>query len=685
MSAATAQGSSQASATPWRALLDQYCVTCHNQRLRTAGLTLDTLAVDDTGRQAQTWEKVLLKVRTGAMPPPSMPRPDKTALDGFANWLEAALDRASAASPNPGRIPVHRLNQVEYMNVVRDLLGLELDGRPPVLADDSDEQGFDNIAGVLSISPTHLERYLSAARSISRLAMGDVTLAPAFATYEVPKGLIQDDRTSEDLPFGSRGGIAIHHRFPVDAEYLVKIRLRRQLYDYIIGLGRPHKLEVRLDGKLLKTFTVGGEDKGKRAPASFVGQILGDPAWEQYMHSADAGLEVRFPAEAGSRVVAVSFTKDTAELEGVPQPAGGRAVSINEWYDGNPSVDSVAIGGPYNVTGPGDTPSRRKILSCTPAGSSDEESCARKILSTLARRAYRRPVSEDDLQTLLEFYSTGRRRGGFEAGIQSALERLLASPDFIFRIETAPANQAPGAIYRLSDLELASRLSFLLWSSIPDDTLLDLAVRGRLGDPVNLRQQVLRMLADPRSQALVDNFVSRWLNVFKLRGASPDPDIFPDFDENLRQAFLKETSLFVQSQLRADRSVADLLDADYTYVNERLARHYEIPGIYGERFQRVALNDEKRKGLLGQGSILTLTSYGNRTSPVLRGKWLLEMILGTPPPPPPPDVPPLKEKGETDHPASVRERLEQHRQNPACASCHVRMDPLGFALDNFDA
>jgi hypothetical protein len=405
------------------------------------------------------------------------------------------------------------------------------------------------------------------------------------------------------------------------------------------------------------------------------------------MHSADAGLEVRFPAKAGPRVVAVSFSKDLAEPEGVPQPTGGRAISINELYDGNPSVDSVAIGGPYNIQGPGDTPSRRKILSCTPAANSpqSDRACARQILSTLARRAYRRPVTEEDIQTLLEFYEAGRRSGGFEAGIQSALERILASPDFLFRLETAPANLAPGAVYRLNDVALASRLSFFLWSSIPDDQLLDLATRGKLRDPATLEQQVARMLIDPRADALADNFVSRWLNLFKLRGASPDPDIFPDFDENLRQAFHRETVMFVQSQLRGDRSVVDLLSANYTFVNERLARHYEIPNVYGERFRRVDFNDDKRGGLLGQGSILTVTSYGNRTSPVLRGKWLLEMILGTPPPPPPPDVPPLKEKSEIDHPLSVRERLEQHRQNPACASCHVRMDPLGFSLENFDA
>ncbi|HXP89041.1 MAG TPA: DUF1592 domain-containing protein [Bryobacteraceae bacterium] len=700
LATAAAQTSSPATASPQRALLDQYCVTCHNQRLRTASLALDTVAVDDVGGAAQLWEKVLLKIRTGAMPPRSMPRPDKTALDAFATRLETALDRASAAKPNPGRVAVHRLNQTEYVNAVRDLLGLEVDGRSLVLADGSDEQGFDNIAGVLSLSPALLERYLSAARTISRLAVGDPSIAPAFAMYDVPKGLVQDDWISEDLPFGSRGGVAIHHRFPLDAEYVVKIRLRRQLYDYILGLGRPHQLDVRLDGKLIKTFTVGGEAKGKPAPASFVGQIQGDPEWEQYMHSADAGLEVRFPAQAGPRVVAVSFRKDNAEPEGVPQTSGGRAVAINEWYDGNPSVDNVAIGGPYNVAGPGDTPSRRKIFECVPNGVSAnggsgngataDQPCARKILSTLARRAYRRPVTEEDLQTLFEFYNTGRRRGGFEAGIQAALERILASPDFIFRLEGAPKSLAPGSVYRLGDVELASRLSFFLWSSLPDDQLLDLAARGKLREPATLQQQVERMLADPRSKELAENFASRWLNVFKLRGATPDPDIFLDFDENLRQAFQRETTLFVDSQLRADRSVTDLLSANYTFVNERLARHYEIPNVYGERFRRVEFtatdpNNARRGGLLGQGSILTVTSYGNRTSPVLRGKWLLEMILGTPPPPPPPDVPPLKEKGENDHPMSVRERLEQHRQNPACASCHVRMDPLGFSLENFDA
>jgi cytochrome c5 len=672
-------------AQPQRTLVDRYCVTCHNQRLRTANLALDTASVDDIAGNTTIWEKVLGKLRTGAMPPPGMPRPDPAAVDAFASSLETALEHAAAAHPNPGRVAVHRLNQTEYTNAIHDLLGLNIDAGSLVIADDADEQGFDNIAGVLSLSPALLERYLSAARTISRIALGDPTLVPAFATYEAPKGLVQQERTGEDLPFGTRGGISIHHYFPLDAEYDIKIRLRRQLYDYIIGLGRPHQLDVRLDGNLIKTFAVGGQNKGKPAPASFVGQIFGDPEWEQYMHSADAGLEVRFPAKAGPRVVTVSFRRDSAEPEGVPQPSGGRAVSINESYDGDPAVDNVAIGGPYHAQGPGDTPSRRRILFCVPSNRAEERPCAQKILSALARRAYRRAVTNEDLEALLHFYDSGRPQGGFETGIESALERILASPDFLFRLETSPANLPPGAVYRLSDVELASRLSFFLWSSIPDDELLDLAFRGKLNEPAPLEQQVTRMLADPRANALADHFASRWLNLFKLRGASPDPDIYPDFDENLRQAFQQETVLFVESQLREDRSIVDLLRANYTFVNERLARHYGIPNVYGERFRRVDFPDGRRGGLLGQGSILTLTSYGNRTSPVLRGKWLLEMILGTPPPPPPPDVPALKEKNEIDHPLSVRERLEQHRQNPACASCHVKMDPLGFALENFDA
>jgi len=669
-----------------RALLDKYCVTCHNDRLKTAGLTLEKLNVEDVGSAPQVWEKVAHKVRTGQMPPARLPRPDQAASENFASWLESGLDRSSAAHPNPGRISLHRLNRNEYANAIRDLLALDVDARSLLLADDVDQHGFDNIASSLTVSPALLEGYISSARKVSRLAIGDTKVVPVFETYAIPSGLSQETRMSEDLPFGSRGGIAIHHRFPVDGEYLVKIRLRRQLYGYILGLSRPHQIEVRVNGKRIQVFTVGGNAPANGSPASFAGNIMGDPQWDLYMHEADAGLEVRFPAKAGLATVGVSFINDVAESEDIPQPREtGFGLAVNEMFDGNPAVDNVIVGGPYSPKGPGETVSRRKIFVCHPAASSDEQSCARQILSTIARRAYRRPVSEQEVKTLLSFYDTGRNRDGFEAGIQLALERILADPSFLFRIERDPAGAQVGTVYRLSDLELASRLSFFLWSSIPDDELLDLAVQGKLKDPQVLEQQVRRMIADGRSNALIDNFANNWLELRKLRSATPDANLFPEFDENLRQAFQKETELFLKSQMRADRGIVDMLTADYTFVNERLAQHYGIPNIYGNHFRRVTLNGDERGGLLGQGSVLMATSYPNRTSPVIRGKWLLDNILGMPPPPPPPDVPALKDSGANGKATSVRERMEEHRKNPACASCHVRMDPLGFALENYDA
>jgi hypothetical protein len=672
--------------SPQRALLNKYCVTCHNQKLKTAGLMLDTMDVEDIGRGAEVWERVVRKVETGAMPPAGLPRPEKTTFEAFASWLETALDRAAAARPNPGRVAIHRLNQTEYTNAIRDLLSLEINGRALLGTDDAGEDGFDNMASSLTVSPALVDRYMSAARRISHLAVGDPHVVPVFETYDVPKMLVQDERTSEDLPFGTRGGVAIHHHFPVDGEYAVKIRLSRQIYDYILGMGRPHQLEVRLDGKRIKLFTVGGDAPGKPAPFSFSGQLLGDSEWESYMHEADAHLEVRFQALAGTRIVGVSFVERTAEPEGVvqpPQPA--QPTAFNELYDGNPAVETVSIGGPFRVLGPGDTPSRRAVFVCRPSNGSEEAPCAKRILSTLARRAYRRPVAADDIQPLLAFYETGRKQGGFDVGIQLALQRILASPMFLFRVEHDPPNEAPGSVYRISDLELASRLSFFLWSSIPDDELLDYAARGQLHNPAILDQQVRRMFADIRSKSLSDNFASQWLGLSKLKGAAPDREAFPDFDENLRRAFQRETELLIESQLRADCSVVELLSANYTFINERLARHYQIPNIYGSAFRRVTFNNGERGGLLGQGSILTVTSYANRTSPVLRGKWLLDNILGTPPPPPPPNVPTLPENGANGKLTSVRERLEEHRRNPACAVCHVRMDPLGFALENFDA
>jgi hypothetical protein len=619
------------------------------------------------------------------MPPVGRPRPDASAASAFMGALETALERASNAAPNPGRPTMHRLNRTEYSNSVRDLLALEIDARSLLPADDTDAHGFDNNADVLTVSPVLAARYLSAARKIGRLAVGRST-ATTIETYRLPRQLVQDDRLDERLPFGSRGGTVIDHYFPADGEYVVKIRLQTNNYNYIKGLADAHELEVRLDRARVKVFTVGGMKEGA-APASWGGTLYGSPEWEKYLLQMHDDLEVRLPVKAGQHEVGIAFVRKSWEADEVAQPRqGGWPLSSDEMFDSNPGVDTVIVEGPHVPAGPGDTPARRRIFTCQPRASArgNNDGCARTILSNIAHRAYRRPLTDRDVQTLMEFYRRGSRDGGFEAGIQHGLERILVSPDFLFRIEQEPSAVAANGVYRLTDVELASRLSFFLWSSIPDDELLTAAERGKLKDPAVLEQQVRRMLADPRSKALVDNFAGQWLVLKNIRDVSPDADLFPDFDENLREAFLQETALFFESQLKEDRPVAELLSADYTFVNERLARHYGIPNVYGDRFRRVALTDGRRGGLLGQGSLLTVTSYPNRTSPVLRGKWLLETILGTPPPPPPPDVPALQERGEGGKLASVRERLETHRNNPACSGCHSVMDPLGFALENFD-
>jgi Protein of unknown function (DUF1592)/Protein of unknown function (DUF1588)/Protein of unknown function (DUF1587)/Protein of unknown function (DUF1585)/Protein of unknown function (DUF1595) len=670
---------------PSTALLDTYCISCHNTRVRTAGLMLDEASRRDVGANPEVWEKVVRKLRAGAMPPVGRPRPDAVTVTGFVSTLEAALDRAAAAKPNPGRAVVHRLNRSEYGNAIRDLLGLEIDARALLPGDNSDH-GFDNIADVLSVSPALLDRYLAAARKISRLAIGRQTMADSV-TLQLGRDWHQDDRMSEDLPFGSVGGVALPYQFPVDGQYAVRIKLQTNIYDYIQGLGNVHDLDIRLDGALLKRFTIGGPEHGQPPPAGYAGSIPGDPRWELYAHEADANLDVRFPAKAGRRVVGISFVRrSTWEPEGVLQPRQiGNSLAQNERIDDSPGVGSVTISGPFDVTGSGDTPSRRRIFTCRPAASSQEEGCAKTLLATLARRAYRRPVVDSEVGTLMEFYRAGRREGSFEAGMQHALERLLVSPEFLFRIERDPAGADASAPYRISDLDLASRLSFFLWSSIPDDELLDLAVRGKLRDPVVLERQVRRMLADARSSALVKNFANQWLVVRNVRNVSPDGDLFPEFDENLREALARETELFIEHIIRNDRDVLEFLTADYTFVNERLARHYEIPNVYGSHFRRVTVADPNRRGLLGHGSILMVTAYPDRTSPVLRGKWLLDNVLGAPPPPPPPDVDTsLTNTTAGGKPLTVRERLEQHRKNPACASCHAPMDPLGFALENFD-
>ena len=652
-----------------RALLNRYCVTCHNEKLKTAGLMLDKMDVEKVSESAEKWEKVIRKLRASAMPPVGMPRPEKAAYDSFATYLETALDSAAAAKPNPGRKGIHRLNRAEYANAIRELLALDFNGEALLPADDSG-YGFDNIGDVLSVSPMLLDRYMSAARQISRLAIGDPTIRMPVSTYDISQSRLQNDQASEDLPFWSRGGIAIRHHFPLDAEYLLTIRLQRS------GLNSPRQLDVRLDGARLKLFTIGG------TPGA-VG-----PQEEPKPGSGEAGLEVRFPAKAGTHSVGVAFLNESSLRDGMLKPplAGLLRENRNPTM-GDPTVESVAIAGPHNPTGPGDTASRRKIFVCHPkdgARGNEEEVCAKQIILGLARRAYRRPVSDEDVQIPLGFYKDARSDRGFEAAIGMALQGLLVSPEFLFRIERDPPTVAAAAVRRISDLELASRLSFFLWSSPPDDQLLGLAERGRLKDREILQQQVRRMLADSRSKALVDNFAGQWLGLRDMRSATPDSETFPEFDESLREAFGKEMDLFFGSMLREDRSVLDLLKADYTFVDERLARHYGIPNIYGSRFRRVTLTDEARVGLLGKGAILTVTSQPNRTSPVVRGKWVLENILGSNPPPPPPNVPPLQENKDTQR-LTMRQRMEQHRANPACASCHAVMDPLGFAMENFDA
>ncbi len=679
-----------------RAVIDKYCVTCHNTKLKTAGLQLDTANVEHMGEHADLWEKVALKLRTGEMPPAGLPRPDKATYTRVATELETGLDAAALVKPNPGRVPVHRLNRAEYTAAVRDLLGLDIDGKALLSADDADQEGFDNVATVLSVSPVLLENYLSAARRVSRLAVGDLSLNPAVDGYKYSRFLMQDDHMNDDLPFGSQGGALIRYYFPVDGDYTIKVQLRRQFYTYIVGMGEPHQIDIRLDGLRIKRFTVGGEAKGTTMPETFAGNTQGSPEFEAYMHTADAGLEARIPVKAGAHEVSVSFVRRFSEPEGILQPSPiGFGRTTNEFYHGNPAVEFVNIGGPYGAKARSDSPSRRRIFICTPgsaphssASSKDaasEEACATKILSTLATRAYRRPVTGEDLKTLLSFYQAGRDEKDFDEGIQKGLERILAAPSFLFRVEGAPPNAVTGTAYPLSDLDLASRLSFFLWSSIPDDELRNLAVRGSLHEPKILEQQVRRMIHDPRSRALVDGFANRWLGLSKLAGIVPDPDLYREFDENLRDAMAQETQIFVASQLSEDRSVMELLTADYTYVNERLARHYGIPDIYGNRFRRVKFGDGVRGGLLGQASILAVTSYPNRTSVTLRGRYLLTNLLGAPPAPPPPDVPTLKEAGADGQPRALRERMELHRRNTVCASCHQRMDPLGFSLENFDA
>jgi mono/diheme cytochrome c family protein len=671
-----------------QAFLDAYCVTCHNQRLKTAELTLDTMDSSTPAANAAVWEKVLRKVRTGAMPPPLARQPGRDVAGSFVASLEGALDRASAAAADPGRAPaVRRLNRTEYRNAVRELLAIddfpkEMDLSLLLPADDIGE-GFDNMADALYVSPTLVERYLGAARKISRLAIADASIPRMIDTYQMSGDLPQDVHLDE-MPFGTRGGVLIRRTFPVDGLYSFALQVARGgVYDPSTASER-FEIELTIDGERVELFT---EERGTPAGGARQGRRGG----------GNGALQVKLPVKAGPHEIGVAFlARADAPIESlvVPYRRGRGAASA--------ALSSVTISGPDEVTGIGDTPSRRRIFVCYPASArqaaaggsarapvarSDDGACAERILSTLARRAFRRPVTSADVAPLLSFYVQGRAEGGFELGIRRAIDRLLVSPEFLFRIEFDPPNVAPTATYRLTDYQLASRLSFFLWSSLPDDELLTQAGRGRLKNPGELQAQVHRMLADPRGQAFIENFAGQWLYLRDLVTVKrPDDRLFPDFDEGLRRAMAQETELFFGALLRENRSVFDLLRADFTFVNDRLARHYGIPNVNGSQFRRVTLPPESpRRGLLGQGSILTVTSYANRTSPVNRGKFILETLLSMPPPPPPPDVPSLKDTTAEGRVFSMRTRMEQHRANPSCASCHAQMDPLGFALESFDA
>jgi hypothetical protein len=703
---------------PHQSLLNRYCLGCHTERQKDQGtvpISLEGLDLSRVATSADAWEKVVRKMRAGLMPPSGATRPARADQDAFLGWLEGELDRAARVNPNPGRKePIHRLNRLEYQNAIRDLLDLEVDVSSMLPPDDA-SHGFDNIAGVLKLSPTLMERYLSAARKISKAAVGTSPPSPAVDYFRVADDLLQDERLPGQL-FGTRGGTVIRYTFPMDAEYAIRVELSRDLNEQVPIYLEPQHLEVSIDGARVQLFTLPGAGAPAPPPALDAGTDDAQPQPEaaaaaprgargdgaagrrggrggqqgqSLRNRADREWEARVHVEAGTRDVQVAFVKQTSALAETarlpfqrPYPAG---VNIAETRTGA-YLRSVEISGPHAATGPGNSPSRQRLFSCRPDSVAAESACARTILTGLARRAYRRPVSSADVEPLLVFYREGRQEGSFDAGIERALERLLVGPEFLLRVEFDAPAVAPDRPYRISDLELASRLSFFLWSSIPDEELLRLAERKQLGDAAVLDRQIRRMIADPRSAAFVMQFAGQWLFLRNLAASVPVQQNFPDFDDTLRQSFRRETELFFESILREDRSALDFLRADYTFVNERLAVHYGIPNVKGPRFRRIALAPESRRGgLLGQGSILTVTSYPDRTSPVVRGKWILENLLGVPPPPPLPNVPELKPPSFAGAALSMRERIAQHRSNPVCASCHAMMDPLGLALENFDA
>jgi cytochrome c5 len=686
---AARQAAAQAAApAPSRAVFDKYCVTCHNEKMKSryANLALDTVDLANVGAHAETLEKVARKLSMGQMPPEGSPRPDQATLDAFVASIETALDRAAATHPNPGRVASRRLNRTEYVNVVADLLGLEVDGTE-LLPSDMAGFGFDNNADVLSITPGLMSRYMAAATKISRLALASPDNRPIMQVYKVGFER-RDARGSEDLPFATHGGLAVRHTFPLDGEYVFKLQLKRNgTVSTIDGIEEDeHEIELRVDHGLVKRFKIGGKYKGPdpgvliAVPEDDIeGQKLHD-----YRMNADKALEVRVTLKAGTRLVGAAFT-DSAP---VPGDGGGRQSRAR---DGQlPGIDMLYISGPFNGKSAEATTPRQRIFVCRPSNggqavrATEEDACARQILTPLARRAYRRPVTNADIQPLLAIYKEGRQSRDFDGGIERALEALLSSPKFLIRLEREPEGAARNVPYRVTDLELASRLSFFLWKSIPDDELLDVASRNQLKDPAVVAAQVRRMLADRRATRFTNDFSGQWLEVRNIQSQNPDELLYSAFDDSLRKAMIKETQLFFESQVREDRPLQELLTANYTFLNDQLARHYGMNDLYGSHFRRVTVTDEARQGLLGHASVLMTTSYADRTSVVLRGKWILENILGAPPPPPPPNLPRLK-ASDRAKPTSLRERMEQHRNNPVCASCHRHMDPLGFAMEHFDA
>ncbi len=658
---------------PHVALVDEYCLSCHDKDHEKGKLVLETIAEDGVAEHPEIWEKVVRKLRARLMPPIGKERPDEPTYDSVVSFLEKSLDRAATAKPNPGRTAtIRRLTRTEYKNAVRDLLALDVDVTSLLPADES-SYGFDNVT-VGDLSPTLLDRYVTAAEKISHVAVGRPSKSPGGETIRIPADVTQEEHI-EGLPIGTRGGALVSYTFPENGQYEIQIRLTRDRDEHVEGLSEPHDVELLLDRERVQLFTV-------KPPA----REAGVPETEQPSHAkVDQHLNMRIPVTAGPHTIGVTFPKKpSVVLESVREPY---QTHFNSYRHPRiqPAIYSISIIGPYDAKGPGDTPSRRRLFVSNPATAADEDRSAKLILASLMRRAYRRPVTDADLQGPFDLYKKARTDGDFDAGIEMALAGVLVSPQFLFRVEQDPAGIPPNTPYRVNDLELASRLSFFLWSSIPDDQLLKAAESGTLHQPAVLERQVRRMLADTRSRALVNNFAEQWLRLRNLDSITPDMRLFPDFDDNLRQAFREETELFVDSVLREDRSVLDLLRANYTFLNERLAKHYGIANVYGTRFRRVALDDDSwRGGLLRQGSILTVTSYATRTSPVLRGKYVLDNFLGVPPPPPLPDVPALKDN-TVNGKLSVRERLSEHRTNANCAPCHNMMDPLGLSLEKYDA